>query len=263
MPIRGSDRQIISQVRGMLLAEFENRKIANPAYSLRAFARDLSLNQSFVSRVMRGERRLSEQTAYQVALALGIPGEKIAELFNDTKRAGKPNKLSDDDLAVLTDWYPFALLELYFTVGFQPNPDFISNKLGLTPQQTDFAIRKLQATKILTIDENGEWHINHSSNNWVSSRLTSMIRKRLQKQILALAQEKLEVLPIEERENMSMTIAVNSSSLPEIRTRIREFNESLRQYINTFENRDAVFQFAIAAYPLTQADEKPSIKVAQ
>jgi transcriptional regulator with XRE-family HTH domain len=61
----------------LLVDEF-NARAANRkgTYSLRAFARDLSLSPGYLSLVLRGYRRLSLATAYRICEKLGWPQEK-------------------------------------------------------------------------------------------------------------------------------------------------------------------------------------------
>src|SRR3954453_23785832 len=48
-------------VRQRLEAEFAKRRLRNPCYSLRAFARDLRINHSTLSQILRARRGLSER----------------------------------------------------------------------------------------------------------------------------------------------------------------------------------------------------------
>ena len=251
-PSRGEHLHVSDQVRSLLVVEFENRRKKNPSYSLRALARDLSLNQSFLTKVFKGKRRLGIGTAMTVALALGIPGDRLENIFRDRGNHKRTNPLNEETLSILTDWHPFAVIELAQTDNFISSTELISNRLGLFSSQVDSAIRRLVAAGILKIDEHGDWHIQHSSNNWASDKYTSLTRKRLQKQILNLANESIDNVPFDRRENVSMTIAINEKSLPEIRRLIREFTESLRQFISSHHSRDSVYQFAVAAFPLTK-----------
>ena len=55
-----------------LKREFERRQGANPRYSLRAYARDLTLDPGLLSRLMTGKRLMAISTAKRVAERLRL-----------------------------------------------------------------------------------------------------------------------------------------------------------------------------------------------
>ena len=55
-----SDQENIRMIQ-ILKTEMARRLEKNPQYSIRAFARDLELDQSLLTRVFTGERRISER----------------------------------------------------------------------------------------------------------------------------------------------------------------------------------------------------------
>lgn len=59
--------------RAVLKAELSRRKVKNPRYSLRAFARDLDLDSSGIHRVLLGKTGLSLKAASQIAGRLQMP----------------------------------------------------------------------------------------------------------------------------------------------------------------------------------------------
>ena len=59
----------------------EKRK-ANPQYSLSAFARDLGMSVSFLSRLLSGERPLTVKLAIQIASLVGLSVVQTEELVS-------------------------------------------------------------------------------------------------------------------------------------------------------------------------------------
>ena len=57
--------------RDFLNEEYQRRLETNRRYSLRAFARDVDVSAAFLSQVISGKRRLSEDRAEEVAGRLG------------------------------------------------------------------------------------------------------------------------------------------------------------------------------------------------
>ncbi len=72
--VGGTDK--IADFRGMLRAELGRRQVKNPAYSMRAFARDLGLSASGLSEVLSGKHSLSLRRAVIVSQRLGLSGHE-------------------------------------------------------------------------------------------------------------------------------------------------------------------------------------------
>ncbi len=61
--------------RQILIEEFERRRIRNPHYSQRAFARDLEISSGALSQILSGKRHLGTRAAATVADALSLNSE--------------------------------------------------------------------------------------------------------------------------------------------------------------------------------------------
>ncbi|MGZ3742807.1 MAG: TIGR02147 family protein [Pseudobdellovibrionaceae bacterium] len=70
----------LENYRHYLLSELENRKVRNPHYSLRAFARDLQTSPSRLSEALNGRRGISSELGSKFIKNLGLIGID-AEVF--------------------------------------------------------------------------------------------------------------------------------------------------------------------------------------
>ena len=66
--------------RALLTAELARRRAANPRYSLRSFARDLSVHHSTLSQILRGTRRITGRSVRAFGRRLRLSAPQIAEL---------------------------------------------------------------------------------------------------------------------------------------------------------------------------------------
>jgi transcriptional regulator with XRE-family HTH domain len=82
-----------------------------PAYSLRAFAKYLEINQSFLSKLLKGQRAVTKDLAATVAPKLGLKPAQVKALFS-TGTASMPGflSLSDDEFELLSEWHHFAII---------------------------------------------------------------------------------------------------------------------------------------------------------
>lgn len=110
----------LEQIRGAIQREFIERCRKNPSYSLRAFAKYLNIDQSFLSKLLKGQRSITPDLAAAVGPKLGLKPKQVRELFN-SGTASLPGflSLSDDEFELLSEWHHFAILELSKTDDFQ------------------------------------------------------------------------------------------------------------------------------------------------
>lgn len=82
----GKSMQVTAKGSESNLAEFfkrlyQERRTANPAYSQRAFARDLGISSGRLSEIFHGKASLSERSAEGVAQRLGLKPEEAQKLY--------------------------------------------------------------------------------------------------------------------------------------------------------------------------------------
>lgn len=70
----------LENYRHYIQSEFETRRIRNPHYSLRAYARDLNVSPSRISEALSGKRGISADLAQKLIKSLGLKGID-AEIF--------------------------------------------------------------------------------------------------------------------------------------------------------------------------------------
>src|SRR5438270_13729730 len=76
-----------------LQEELLRRCRSNPGYSLRAFARALQVNPASLSRMLRGERVISEEMKERLAIRLGLGPRELSELATEPSGAGATGDL--------------------------------------------------------------------------------------------------------------------------------------------------------------------------
>jgi IS30 family transposase len=119
--------------------ELRRRQSRNRRYSLRAFARDLGVHHSTLSRVMRGTQRAALPTIAAVAAKLRL----AAEAVRDTER-------SEMDSAVL---------EAVARRNFKPDSRWIASVTGLSLDTVNAALHRLLRDRALRMDSRDRWTI--------------------------------------------------------------------------------------------------------
>lgn len=253
------DKSAVS-IRHLLQREFLERCGKNRVYSLRGYARALAINPSSLSRILRCERPVSEKMAVRLAARLGIKKFK-PDRSQDLKIArgssGGPKKidyhqLSEDTFSVISDWYHFAILELTYLKNFRSQVAWIARALSINVAQANAAIERLLRLNLLTFDSTGTWKNTSGSHTNLNDDNKAAAYRKLQKSVLEMALSALAEVPIEERDQTAMTMAINTKRLPEAIEAITEFRRKISAICEQDTERDQVYQLGISLYPLTR-----------
>lgn len=252
-------------LRVYLQQEFLRRCRVNPRYSLRAFARYLKLESSYLSKILQGKREITVRLLTRVQGPLAITPPQ-ADLFTERirqlkKKKEKPELLlnleqvSVDVFHVIADWYHFAILELSQLTGFRADADWIGEKLDIAPITAKDALDRLGRLNLL--QETGDtWTIRHLTT--VGGAPTAEAFRALQIGVLEKAIEAVKTIPPEQRDQSSITVATHSSMLPEIKDRMRKFRRELSVALTKAPRKDVVLNMSFSAYPVARVDVLPT-----
>jgi uncharacterized protein (TIGR02147 family) len=250
------------EFRTLLRETMINRTKSNPAYSLRAFAKHLQFEPSFLSKLLSGKRNFTEGVILKLASRLSLDPE-LTSRYVERAREAKPSKvpktqiyreLELDQFRIVADWYHYAILELLLLKNFRANPSWIAKKLGISKFEAESALERLIRAKM--IRQNSETFVNTPDNHTTLKNAFSDIAfRKLQEQILRQALQALENTPIEERDQSSMTMAIDKSLLPEAKKRIRAFRRQLTAFLQENKRpKDEVYQLSISFFPVTDGN---------
>lgn len=224
-----------------LQEEFVRRCRNNPAYSLRAFAKFLDIDQSLLSKIMRGQRTTSAQLSKKISDKLGIMSPN--SVFNPLK---------DDIFQLVSDWHHFAILEFAKTKTFSTDAKSIARRLGIRPEQVQAAVERLQRLGFIKI-QGKKWHVLSPNNSWTNDEQTNAGRRQLQRHLMELSLRALDEVPFEKRDHGSITLAINKKRIPELKKRLSEIRRELgNEFQKTGEPLDEVFQITVSLFPLTR-----------
>lgn len=257
--------------------ELEKRVARNSRYSLRAFAKALSLNPAELSQVLKGQRKLSLNSAYKVSQSLGFtPGETRHFLLMLQKEKGKSlglpldfwtsagpevstDSVSPADFERIGEWYHFAILSLLETKGFQWSASHISQRLGITAMEARLAMRNLEKLGFVTFPS--PTSVQSPKAHWtVGAQIPSVAIRKYHRQVLEKAIDALENIPVDEREFQGIGLVIKKSDLKRFKGEIDRFTEMVRNKFHRPRESD-VYQLQIVLFPLTHesknGEQKP------
>ena len=129
--------------RTVLTAELDRRRAANPRYSLRSFARDLSVHHSTLSQILRGQRRLTGRSVRALGRRLRLAAPAIAELC----------ALENES----------AVLSALDRQNFQADSRWVASMAGIPLDEVNVTLQRLLRKRIVTMTARARWErIQHS-----------------------------------------------------------------------------------------------------
>lgn len=244
--------------RIFLQSDLARRCQKNPKYSLRSYAKFLAVSPSFLSHLLHGKRAVTRSTLDKFSKKIGLNPETTDAYVRyhfektSTEEATKIslNQLSMDQFQIISDWYHYAILELILLDGFQPSVKWVARVLMITVSEVHGAIERLQRVGLLTLLPNGKWIANPQGNTTIGNDFTTVALRSLQKQILEKSVVALETQPLTERDHTSVTMAMDSSLMPEAKLCIRKFRKQMIRLQEKSQLKDQVYHLAVSFYPL-------------
>jgi uncharacterized protein (TIGR02147 family) len=256
--------------RQFLEREFQARLRRNAGYSLRAFARDIGMQPSKLSEVLRGVRGLSKRTAEKVAKRIRLSPQEEVVFINLIDLHQKRNRVAQraaeeklnalavmdsygelnlERFKIISDWHHFAILELAETDSFESDPKWIAGRLDISTSTAMEAIERLLDFGLLKKDKSGnlkQTHLNLATPSGIPSR---EIREH-HSQILMKADAALHDVDISERDFSAITLAFDSERMEEIRDELKELRRRLGKKIQDRPNKDRVYCLSMQFFPI-------------
>lgn len=252
--------------------EFEQRVRKNRSYSLRSFARDLSITSSWLSEVLNGKKGISSEKAKAICYSLGLSSvesklfqlsvkaahsrsekdrkQAVIELKNF--RAGKSSlkKLSNDEFRPMSDWYYLAILELTELPECEHSLEWFAKKLNLPLKLVSSAITRLLDQGHLVFENKVFRAVNTESSTTFD--IPSDMIKKYHRQIMDQASQALQEQPVQQRDFLNMTLAFDIERAEEAQKVLRKFQQEFAEkfYPENSENKNSVYQLSMHFFRL-------------
>ena len=229
------------------------RKTKNVRYSLRAYARDLTMNPSTLSRIMSGQlnptldsivsiiKKLKLSSIQEVrALARYSSFQAVKPLMDEYQVSSQQANIEQDS------WHYSAILEA-FNLSSPPQTLLqISQITGIAPALVESKLCLLTELKLLVRMQKGWKRSTRKNTN--GSQATASVRKVI-KEYLDLAVESMNRDPVEQRLITGTTAAIDPSRLPEANEMIREFRVQLIDFLTGGERKE-IYRLNLSLHPI-------------
>ena len=252
------------------------KALANPQYSLRAFARDLEISPQVLSSVLSGKKNISSEVALELAQRLKLSDEErsyfydlvelsqaktqnLREIIQYRLSRYEQNKsyrtIQEDVFKIIADWHHAAILELTETDDFKNDPQWISTRLGITPQEARLAVERLLLMELLEVK--GKTLKKSDFNFATHYDVPSAALRKSHSQLLEKAISAIEEQSVGQREYGTMIMAIDPKKLPEAKKKIRKFRKDLSQYLESGD-RTEIYAISTQLFSLSKLPKKGS-----
>ncbi|MBN1603632.1 MAG: TIGR02147 family protein [Chitinispirillaceae bacterium] len=251
---------------------YDEKKRDNPYMSYRYLGYHMKLDSGFLLKVLQGKLHLAERSLPSVCAFFKF-SERESNYFEMLVNYNKAKSMIDikmyfEKLMVLRDsrarpveeyqyafyqkWYHSAIHALLSIYKFKGEYKKLGSVLSpsITAKQAQESITLLKKTGLITIGEDGVYR---PTDAFVTSgeKWHSVAIRDFQQETINLSSQALDLYPKEQRDISTVTVALSSKDLPEIRERIRQFRQSILTLEND-NNPDTVYQINIQVIPVTQ-----------
>lgn len=263
--------------REYLQAVYEAIKQEVGKYSYLNYSDDLGFSRTNVLHlIIKGRRPLTSKAAIRIADVLQLQG-KERKYFEDLvayhnsrdsverellfqqllELKTKEVKAEDDLLAQLeffTEWFHSAIYELSFTDCFTADPKQLASMLTprIRPEQARKSLDLLERLGLMSRDQDtGTYKPTHTRIS-TGDEIASMAITRYHQKMIDLGKESLTSIRPQARDVSSVSIAIPSSLLPEVKKEISLFRKRLLNMAEQASNADVVYQTNIQLFPLSR-----------
>ena len=241
--------------------------------SLRQIGKLSGVSESYISMVISGTRRLSEEQLKKLVPALQLERSEASYLswLIEVVDAESPeaqlealkkiqrfrgyqnlNPLEIETYKYLEHWYHIAIRELAQVTGFNPDPKWVQAalryKVGL-PEIKE-ALNFLVEHKFLQRDANGKL----SKPDKLVQCKTGVLKAALTKfhtEMLGLAAQSISEIESEERNISAFTTAIPAEAVPEAKRILEEARQKIIELAAKAGPGDTVYHFGFLAFPLS------------
>lgn len=248
--------------------EFRLRKSRRPAYSKRAFARDLQISPTSLCDLLNGRAGLSEERARTIGNILKWPPKQKAHFCDlvtafhsvrgeDKKKARYriQSRMKDlkahvgvDRFKIISDWQHMALLVFVQMESKSLRTEDLGKRLDLSTDETKPFLERLARAGLVEI-KSGRWQAREKIFRTGDEAPSEAIRG-FHAQMLGLAARAIDRLEMHERSSLSMIFSVRQDKLALLQSELREtILRTISQYVEN-EPHDTVQALTMQLFPI-------------
>lgn len=268
----------------LLRSTFLERRERNTSYSMRAFARDLGISSSLLSRVLSGSRPMTLKLAMQIATALDLNKNNSEILMLSVIRSSSSNAkiskkvriklektLSETEhdssnplyttieierFKAMASWYHLAILNLTTLDMFRSDPIWIAKKLGIATAEAREAIERLLDIGLLS--KSGDNLKRTRKHFYIKTSRSEFAVRKFHEQMISRAAQELKNInddDFQKRLINGVTFTCGPEHIEIIKDKINKFEDEVLA-LTSLGRRSSVYQINVQFFPLTSHEQE-------
>ena len=263
--------------REFLKDYYNSKKEANPAFSLRVFSDKIGFKaKDFISRVMNGDKNLSNQSIPKVASGLRL-GKHETEFFiglvkfNQAETTEERNAAFDEMQAALkvvrfaekqhilghtqymvySHWRHLTIRSLIGMFGFDGDYEALAKQVHphITADEARKSVKLLEECELIKKDKNGKYVLTENAIT-TGDRTSKLALRGYHQHCLKLAAESIDRDPPGSRHISGLTLGISQEGYERIVERINAFRKEIALIAEEDKDSDKVFQLQFALFPV-------------
>ncbi len=263
--------------REFLKDYYSAKKEANPTFSLRVFSDKIGFKaKDFISRVMNGDKNLSNQSIPKVAAGLKL-GKHETEFFTGLVRfnqaettdernsafeemqaalkvarfAEKQHVLGHAQYMVYSHWRHLTVRSLIGMFGFNGDYEALAKQVRphITAEEAKKSVQLLEECELIKKDKSGKYVLTENSIT-TGDRTSKLALRGYHQHCLKLAADSIDRDPPGSRHISGLTLGISKEGYERIVERINAFRKEIALIAEEDQNSDKVFQLEFAMFPV-------------
>lgn len=264
--------------REYLTRFYHHKKSLRAGFSFRQFAALCGLKSpNYLQLVMKGERNLSEEAAHEVASAMKLNASEKAyflalvrhenaktdEEVSICKRQGlsalkklvtKQFQTSSDTL--LEKWHHLVVRELVLLADFEPSPEYVVKKLRktLTLKEAQESLDLLTKSGMIKLGPRG-WMLDEVSIDTGDDLFLQAKVQNYHRDVLKFWVQNITTMKPSHQELGLINIPIDSAKIPELKKRMRQFQDEVIGWLQSEQNPDSIVQLGCYLMQVTSVEK--------
>lgn len=260
--------------RQYLLDWHNARKEADPAFSLRQFAREARFSShTLLKYIMDGKRNLTKRSLVKLSMALGLSPDKAdyfenlvffnqatsmdekdfyyRKLLGADKNRGV-RKLEKSQFEIFRSAAPIAIREMLGMGGFRNSPEWIASQMvpAIEAREARESLQMLLEAGLIKKTPGGYKAADEAIST--DDEVMSVLVRNYHVRMLEQARLALDTLDPDQRDISSVCFKIREADFPRLKKQIQLIRKELRNFAVEGKEGERVVQVSIQLFPLTK-----------
>lgn len=239
---------------------YEARQKKNPKYSLRSFARDLSISSGRLVTILNQKDLPGDITLNKIFKHLKTPEAVKETILKDLRKARLKQKrhsfekaLDPREISHMAHWEVWAVYTLMQKEDFDGSVEWLVRQTQLNKNVVVDSLTCLTEIKLVQCVNNK--FTRKIKNVTSGTDIPSKVLRELHKQFIQRAVYCIDHVNVEKRDISGMTLCMEPEKMEEAKLLIAEFRSKLTDLVGSKSARSELHQLSIQFFPLVNHED--------